>query len=57
VAEMALNPDKTYSAWELYEYDVLINANVGFYSIMIIVLGVLYNDVAKNYAETLNIQY
>ena len=57
MAEMALNPDKTYSAWELYEYDVLINANVGFYSIMIIVRGVLYNDVAKNYAETLNIQY
>jgi hypothetical protein len=54
---MAENPDKTYSMIETYKLDFFLNANVGVYSILIIVLGVKYHDVAMSYAETLNIQF
>ena len=57
VNEMAKTEGETYSYYELYKYDVFVNANVGVYSILIIILGIKYSEVAKKYTETLNFQF
>ena len=51
---MAKTEGETYSYYELYKYDVFVNVNVGVYSILIIILGIKYSEVAKKYTETLN---
>ena len=55
--ELDQNPDKVYSVFEQYKFDIYVNANVGVYSIAIIILGIKYNEIAKTYVETMNIQF
>lgn len=57
MVEMKENPEKTYTLFEQYQYDIYVNANVLVYSILIIVLGTKYNNVAKTFVETMNIQF